>query len=116
MKALEILKVIGKENLFQEFMNKNKGNLTIFINEAIEEIKLLQRQNKLLDTHSKRKDDMLDIYENKFKELENRSCENCKHYKQSSMQIYKTCYINKVNGFNLESDIDFYCNKWEKKQ
>ncbi|MFY4810191.1 hypothetical protein ACOTWH_06100 [Aliarcobacter butzleri] len=47
--------------------------------------------------------------------LQNRSCDNCRHYKQSSTQIYKTCYANKVNGFNLESDIDFCCNKWEVK-
>ena len=47
--------------------------------------------------------------------LENKKCDNCKHYKQSSTQIYKTCYANKVNGFNLESDIDFSCNKWEVK-
>ncbi|MFY4742554.1 hypothetical protein ACOTVT_03535 [Aliarcobacter butzleri] len=48
--------------------------------------------------------------------LQNRSCDNCRHYKQSSTQIYKTCYANKVNGFNLESDIDFCCNKWEVKK
>lgn len=50
-----------------------------------------------------------------YDSFENRSCVNCIHYKQSSTQIYKTCYANKVNGFNLESDIDFYCNKWEQK-
>lgn len=69
--------------------------------------------------------DGLDYYENKIIKLDeaiaelealnNRSCENCKHYKQSLTQIYKTCYVNKVNGFNLESDIDFCCNKWESK-
>lgn len=60
-----------------------------------------------------------DIIENlcsQIEELQNRSCENCIHYKQSSTQIYKTCYANKVNGFNLESDIDFSCNKWEVKK
>ena len=51
-----------------------------------------------------------------YDSFENRSCENCIHYKQSSTHIYKTCYANKVNGFNLESDIDFYCNKWEKNE
>lgn len=49
-----------------------------------------------------------------IKELENRSCINCKHYKQSSHQIYKTCFLIKTNGFNLESNVDFCCNKWEK--
>ena len=55
----------------------------------------------------------LDLAIKELKEMQSRSCENCKHYKQSSTQIYKTCYANKVNGFNLESDIDFSCNKWE---
>lgn len=49
-----------------------------------------------------------------LEELENRSCSNCKHYKQSSHQIYKTCFLIKTNGFNLESNVDFCCNKWEK--
>ena len=50
-----------------------------------------------------------------LEDLQNRSCSNCKHYKQSSTQIYKTCFLIKVNEFNLDSDIDFYCNKWEPK-
>lgn len=49
-----------------------------------------------------------------LEELENRNCGNCKHYKQSSHQIYKTCFLIKTNGFNLESNVDFYCNRWEK--
>lgn len=51
-----------------------------------------------------------------YDSFENRTCENCIHYKQSSTHIFKTCYANKVNGFNLESDIDFSCNKWEKNE
>lgn len=47
--------------------------------------------------------------------LENKSCSNCKHYKQSEPHIYKTCFKIKTNGFNLESDVDFYCNKHESK-
>ena len=41
--------------------------------------------------------------------LENRSCSNCE---QSSHHVYKTCFLIKTNGFNLESNNDFYCNKW----
>lgn len=48
--------------------------------------------------------------------LENRSCSNCEHYKQSSHHVYKTCFLIKTNGFNLESNNDFYCNKWKNKQ
>ena len=48
-------------------------------------------------------------------ELQNRKCENCKHYKQSSSQDYKSCYEIKINGFNFESEKDFYCKNWELK-
>lgn len=50
-----------------------------------------------------------------LEDIQNRSCNNCKHYKQSSSQDYKSCYEIKVNGFNLESEKYFYCNKWESK-
>ena len=50
-----------------------------------------------------------------LEDIQDSGCHNCKHYKQSSTQIYKTCFLIKVNGFNLESDIDFSCNKWESK-
>ena len=56
---------------------------------------------------------IVDCLENE--DLLNKSCNNCKHYKQSSSQDYKTCYEIKVNGFNLESEKDFCCNKWEPK-
>ena len=49
------------------------------------------------------------------RELESRSCENCKHYKQSSSQDYKSCYEIKINGFNFESEKDFCCKYWELK-
>ena len=47
--------------------------------------------------------------------LQNRKCENCKHYKASEIQNYKTCYEIKINGFNLECEKDFGCNKWSAK-
>ena len=50
-----------------------------------------------------------------FRYLESRSCENCKHYKQSSSQDYKSCYEIKINGFNFESEKDFCCKYWELK-
>lgn len=54
---------------------------------------------------------------NELEELEIKaSCATCKHYKQSSHHIYKTCFLIKTNGFNLESNIDFCCNKWQSKK
>lgn len=92
LKALDLLKLQYDHhlNIFKD--NKELGNpfedkYILYLKEAIAELEV----------------------------LENRKCDNCKHYKQSSTQIYKTCYANKVNGFNLESDIDFCCNKWEVK-
>ena len=46
LKALEILKVIGKEDLFREFMNKNNGCLGKIINEAIEELEQYEQKFK----------------------------------------------------------------------
>lgn len=91
MKAIKILKKIYKNNPDTRIQRNNVDvNFTIHdfnnINEAIKELE----------------------------ELENRNCSNCKYYKQSSHQIYKTCFLIKTNGFNLESNVDFCCNKWEK--
>lgn len=78
---------------------------------ALEILKFLEN-GKNLELLSKQK---INEAIEELEALQNRSCSNCRHYKQSSTQIYKTCYANKVNGLNLESDIDFCCNKWEVK-
>lgn len=49
LKALELLKVIGKEDLFKDFINKNNGSLTKFINEAIEELETLEHKDRLAE-------------------------------------------------------------------
>lgn len=49
----------------------------------------------------------IDIYNEAIKELEeleNRSCGNCKHW----IGLYCRTY-------NINSDFNFYCNKWENK-
>lgn len=82
MKALEILKVIGKEKLFQEFIGKNEGNLTKVINEAIKELE----------------------------ELENKSCNGCRHLKQKEENLNHDCLIEVCKSCT-RSNID----KWEQK-
>lgn len=75
MKALKLLKVIGKEDLFKDFINKNNGNLTKFINEAIEELEELIVKDK-----SKNCEECYNKTKLAIKALENRSCSNCKHW------------------------------------
>ena len=88
MKAIELLKdYIEDESRLGDLNYAHYSNIIDYVNEAIVELE----------------------------DIQNRSCDNCKHYKQSSSQDYKSCYEIKINGFNLESEKDFYCNKWESK-
>lgn len=51
-----------------------------------------------------------------FDDFEDRRCTACKHYKQSSVQEYHSCYAIKIVGFNFDPPNDFGCSKWESNQ
>lgn len=128
MKALQLL-----ETLKDDYIH---GELTSDIDEAIKEIEayktnyqgvkrrldstvtalaVLTNENKsLVKTLEKMNEEMIDLRKEN-QDLKSRSCDNCKHYKQSSSQDYKSCYEIKINGFNFESEKDFYCKNWELK-
>lgn len=59
---------------------------------------------------------MIDLIE-ELEDLENRSCDNCKHYK--FYPTTKVMFCNNENtkiGFRqCDTEKDFCCNKWENK-
>lgn len=106
MKALHILKIVLKDTI----MSSEKE----YIKSAIKELEELQENKSLVKTLEKYNEEMIDLRKEN-QDLKSRSCDNCKHYKQSSSQDYKSCYEIKINGFNFESEKDFYCKNWEFK-
>jgi hypothetical protein len=90
MKALEILKVLWKEDLFKDFIVKNNGSLTKFINEAIRELEALETKiieqdealavdrlmNQKLQERNRELGNQIAL-NNPFKK---RSCDNCKKW------------------------------------
>ncbi len=78
-----------------------------------EEAKKMFRED--VDAYGKPKKIMTKI-DKIFDYFENRSCENCKYYKKSISQDYETCFLIKNNGYNLDCDKDFCCNRWENKE
>ena len=109
MKALELLKDYRNIDF-----GCNMEGLHNEIDEAIKELEELQEKKSLVKTLEKMNEEMIDLRKEN-QDLKSRSCNNCKHYKQSSSQDYKSCYEIKINGFNFESEKDFYCKNWEQK-